>query len=207
MPRSVLIAAVVGPLMMACQRGPAVVPVAAESFRVTWEHASQAWWADLNVTEPAFPLLLQRLPDQSWRRLSVLPVADVQPTAVGRHEYQVPVLGCPVQAALQEGGSERMELTYADATPLKAPPTNDVKQPMTPSTVVTVESYGSAGHATGLSCRAGTLPEGPEVFAVLLPHAADVAALLATLQEDSRLSTLRTGTAAAGGRLLTSRRL
>lgn len=206
MQRSVVIAAVVGPLMIGCQHAPQAVPVPNEPLRVTWETASQAWWADLKVTEPAFPLLLQRLPDLTWRRLSVLPAADAAPTAVGRHEYQVPVLGCPVQAVLREGGSERMELTYADATPLKAPPTNDVKQPMTASTVVTVESYGSPGRATGLSCSAGTLPEAPEVFAVLLPHVADVAALLGTLQEDSRVSTLRARTAAAGGRLLTTHR-
>lgn len=206
MPRSVLMAAVVGPLMVACQPAPQAVPAPDEPLRVTWENASQAWWADLKVTEPAFPLLLQRLPDQTWRRLSVLPAADAAPTAVGRHEYQVPVLGCPVQAVLREGGSERLELTYADAMPLKAPPTNDVKQPMTASTVVTVESYGSPGHATGSSCGAGIVTEGPEVVAVLLPHAADVAALFATLQEDSRLTTLRAGTAAAGGRLVTMHR-
>ena len=176
---------------------------AGPQLRVSWARASSAWWADLVLTEPAIPVLIQRLPGGAWQDLGSMSATGGAPLAVGRHEFRVPLWACPRQAVLRESGTERVELTYAEVAPTRSEPTTDVARPMTPKTVVTAEEHGTADQATGLSCDAGTLPESPEVVAGLFPDKteADTFRQTLTVSGPSR-GALRRRIEASGGRFL-----
>ena len=172
-------------------------------LRVTWERASGAWWADLALAEPAVPVLVQRLPTGLWRYLAMMSATEGTPLAAGRHQVRVPVWACPRQAVLWQAGTERLELTYAEVAPIRSEATTDVARPMTPHTVVTAETYGTAGLATGLSCDDGTLPESPEVVAGLFPDKTAADAFRQTLNIiGPSTEALRQQIQASGGRVL-----